>query len=68
VEYADRTHQALVLDHRHDQQGPDAAEFNPGDRKRITIEVGSVSAIVGDVNHLERFDEAGEGVEGARPV
>src|SRR5262249_42685825 len=68
VEYADRTHQLLVLDHRHDQQGPDSAEFYPGDRQRITIEIGSVRAIVGNVDDIERFDDARQRVQGTRSV
>src|SRR5262245_37909894 len=66
VEYPDPTHQPLVLDHRHDQQGADAAEVNPGDGQRIAIEIGSIGAIVGDVDDIERFDDAGQRVQRTR--
>src|ERR1700730_11478240 len=62
VKNADCPEQLIVPDHRHDEQSPDAANFDASDRQWVVIEIGLIVTIVDDVNNLRSLDDSGDRV------
>jgi hypothetical protein len=63
VKDSDRADQRVVLDHRHDEQCPRPAELDACNGQRITLDIGLIRTIAGDVDGLARFDEPAQRVE-----
>jgi hypothetical protein len=68
VKDSDRADQRVVLDHRHDEQCPRPAELDACNGQRITLDIGLIRTIAGDVDGLARFDEPAQRVERTRPI
>src|SRR5262249_59240578 len=57
-DHADRL---VFLEHGYRDQGPDAAELDPGNRHWVAVEVGLVRAQISDVDRLPSPGGAGRG-------
>src|SRR6202048_1934771 len=68
VKNSDCPEQLIVPDHRHDEQSPDAANFDASDRQWVVIEIGLIVTIVDDVNNLRSLDDSGDRVVRAWPM
>ena len=64
----DHADQLVFLEHRHDEQCPLAAEFNPGNRQRIVSKIGLIDTKVGDVDALAGFSDTVDRAKRAGPM
>ena len=61
----DHADNLILLDHRHENQGSDAAELDRGNRHRLAVEVRLLCTHICDVDRLPGPDGAGHGVSSA---
>jgi hypothetical protein len=65
---AHEAYQLVVLEHRHDQQGADAADSHAGHRDGIVLKISLIDCVVGDVLGLPRSNKTAPGMAWTWPV
>jgi hypothetical protein len=68
VKNSDCPEQLFVPNHGHDEQSPNATNFNTCYGQWVMIEVGLIGTIIDDVKNLRSLDDSGDGVDHQRRI